>query len=231
MDTRIGIVMPTLIQFELGLKALASVKTKYWWTPYICPVWKDRIPLAQSWNNGINSAREDGCQYIIVINDDVILSPWTVDNLVAALESDENIALATGWSVPLPISGNHESMANYPEPQPAAWVQGADFACFAVRENIFDFIGTFDENFTPAYYEDNDFHRRIALSGLDARIITTAPFFHYGSQTQNERPVGHFAFDLCTAYYKKKWGGGPAGEIYSTPYNDPNLTYKDWRKT
>ena len=37
---------------------------------------------------------------------------------------------------------------------------------FAVGEGLVDRVGLFDERFMPAYFEDNDFERRVKLAGL-----------------------------------------------------------------
>jgi GT2 family glycosyltransferase len=92
--------------------------------------------------------------------------------------------------------------------------------------------GTFDENFRPAYFEDNDMRYRIKLSGLKSYIHTEAVAHHYGSQTQyadrNNPVCPPHMFEENRRYYIEKWGGQPGQEVCTTPYGSPNHTIKDW---
>lgn len=231
---KVGVVVPCVNQFQLCLDALISVNTQFDWEPYIIPNWRMKVPLAAAWNRGVDRAIDRKCDYILVINDDVVLSPWTIDNQIKFLEEhrddDEKAVLTTGWSVPPPKAGDAHSMMHFPEPNPGnAWINAADFACFMITPWTFKIVGGFDENFDPAYFEDNDYHRRILLMGYYARVVTTAPYYHYGSKTQHSNAgVTTKAFDKCKEYYKKKWGGAPGAETFSTPFNDPEKSLKEW---
>jgi GT2 family glycosyltransferase len=120
---------------------------------------------------------------------------------------------------------------DYPEPDQEAISEHPDFSCFIVPSDIFKEIGRFDENFRPAYFEDNDFHYRIDLTTWDAHATTKAPYYHYGSITQNSVPQGIIPgtqFEANRAYFVKKWGGLPGAETYRHPYNNDKLTMRDW---
>lgn len=220
---KVGVVVPVLNQFQLSIEALWSVSTKFDWQPYIQANWRNNRGVAGAWNDGIDQAFNNNCNYVLVINDDVILSPWTIDNQIKILEDggDSLVSFTSAWNAGIP-SGNPFDMMSYPEPESNAWVAGLDFACFMITKHCYQTVGKFDEKFFPAYFEDNDYHRRIILSGLNARMVTTAPFFHYGSRTQTTGSVvSHDQFDINKAYYKRKWGGVPGAEIFATPFNIP----------
>jgi GT2 family glycosyltransferase len=61
------------------------------------------------------------------------------------------------------------------------------YGCFSVGENVIEKIGLFDEYFYPIYFEDNDFHERVARFCPENTIVSTsiqtAP--ETGSQTIN----------------------------------------------
>jgi GT2 family glycosyltransferase len=118
------------------------------------------------------------------------------------------------------------------EQQNPVYGGGPDFACFMISWEAWKCVGRFDENFTPAYFEDNDYHRRINLAGMEGCSVNTAPYYHYGSQTQNAvatAPVVHpDAFVQNRIYYTIKWGGEPGMESFDTPFNDPTKTWADW---
>lgn len=222
---KVGVVIPVYSQFELALGALQSVKTQHDWQPFIVDNWRNNRGVAAAWNEGINSAWDKNCDYVLVINDDVVLSQWTIDNQIKALElqesKDAGLVLTTGWATTPPDPSNPASMREYGDPPAeAAWVPGADFACFMINKICWETVGPFDQKFHPAYFEDNDYHRRILLSNLTARIVPQAPYYHYGSQTQkNSNVVQSEQFEKNKQYYHDKWGGLPGAEIYATPFN------------
>jgi len=91
-------------------------------------------------------------------------------------------------------------------------------------------VGLFDENFYPAYFEDVDHFRRVALSG--ARAVNVPGFSyvhgeapHWGSSTIHSDPEirarNGRVMENLSAYYIRKWGGPPGKEVWKTPYNRP----------
>lgn len=221
---KIGIVVPVFNQFELALKAIASAKSKFDWQPYIQKNWIVNRGVSGAWNDGINQAFDDHCNYVLVINDDVVLSPFTIDSQIKVLNEkfEDGIVLTSGWHTLPPDNNDAYSMSEYPEmPDSSHWPPGADFACFMISPRCWHEVGEFDEKFYPAYFEDNDYHRRILMSGYKAITVVKAPYYHYGSRTQNSiNVVNSEQFLKNKEYYVSKWGGEPGAEIYSIPFND-----------
>ena len=58
---------------------------------------------------------------------------------------------------------------------------------FAIGETVIDRVGLFDERFYPAYFEDNDFMRRVKLAGLPITSLDVAPH-HDNSSTLKSEP-------------------------------------------
>ena len=232
MKTKIGVVMPCLSEFQLAVDALASVQTKHDWTPYIIPNFRLRWILSRSWNYGVQSAIDDGCTHICVINDDVLFSPFTIDALVNTMEADPKIALASAMTLRGQVQDPYDVVGLKEWNHPESLSEHPDFSCFMLTPESFQHIGLFDENFRPAYFEDNDYHYRIKLAGRKAVSTNQAPYFHYGSRTQNSNPAQPVVpgpqFEANRAYFAEKWGGVPGQEKYVTPYGDPQLTHKDW---
>ena len=46
---KLAVIVPTLNQFELAYKALASVKFDGLWQPFIIPNWQDNIGVSKAW--------------------------------------------------------------------------------------------------------------------------------------------------------------------------------------
>jgi len=117
---------------------------------------------------------------------------------------------------------------------PANW----GHSLFAVTQAGLDRIGLFDENFFPAYCEDQDHMYRVKLAGApwadvpDVRAIHGEPPL-WGSTTIFSDPQLHARCRITQAnnkeYYARKWGGAPGHETFMYPFNDPTLSLKDWK--
>ena len=227
---KVGIVIPTLNQFQKALMAIWTISTAHDYKIYVQPNWIFRWPLAKAWNNGIDEALADNCTHILVINDDIEFSPHTIDHLVYQLRTDKRLGMATACNV---RDSKTPEETRVLEPQPVSTAPHPDFSCFMITPRTFRIVGRFDENFVPAYFEDNDYHYRMKLLGLEAISSTGAPVYHYGSSTQNGDPSapvvpGH-QFEKCRGYYTEKWGGAPGHETFTVPYNDTGYSVKEWR--
>jgi len=235
--SKLGIVVPVLNNFKGFTELVESAKSEdHELSFYVQPQHRAQVPLAAAWNKGFNDAVEDGCKYIAILNDDILLSPHTLDRMALAffwlpkevvLVSANNLngQLTNPYDIFTHIDNHEQSFSDHP-----------NYSCFMVKSDFFDKVGSFDENFVPAWYEDNDSHRRIELLGYRAVCTTFASCVHYGGVTTNmiENPDS----GPSQSYYVKKWGGLPAShpvsaemkEKYRTPYNDPKLSPKDWIK-
>lgn len=188
--------------------------------------------VAKGWNSGILAAMEGRCDYILVINEDIVLKNNAIDRIVAfAKEHPEFVMWSMGQTPDLFNIDTCEEDEN--------WSEHPNFSSFLVKNDFFDHVGTFDENYEPAYYEDNDMHARLALAGKQAVIYGGARFFHFGSRTTNSDPMLKVQmppkFRANANRFVEKWGRSPANEVvemrgtyFPTPFNDPKKTLKDW---
>lgn len=97
------------------------------------------------------------------------------------------------------------------------------FSMFMLRRNIFAEIGEFDETFWPAYFEDNDYALRLTRKGYTLHA-SDCSYGHVGSATRasllpGELDQHHHYFRVARSWYKRKWGGLPGSEVFTTPYN------------
>lgn len=211
---RIAVGIPTLSNF----KGLAELFASLWgeeYTPFVVANWKENIGVSAAWNEIINATVD--FDYTVICNDDIVFSQYALRNLVRSYEDYPEDAIMVTASTVFDAEGPR-------------YVAAPDYSCFAIRPYIYrEKIGLFDENFTPAYFEDNDSHYRIKLAGYEAYRDHLSVITHKGSQTQNANPdkpvVTSQMFEKNRAYYTEKWGGWPGKEKYTTPYNGG----KDWR--
>ncbi len=96
-------------------------------------------------------------------------------------------------------------------------------AAYGINQAALEATGFFDENFHPAYCEDNDMTWRAKLAGVELVEIEGEPE-HEGSATIRGHPLymsqNGNTFSPNLAYYRPKWGGNPGEEHSTTPYNE-----------
>ena len=112
-------------------------------------------------------------------------------------------------------------------------------ACFYVTGDFTRTLGWFDENFYPAYCEDQEMDLRSVQLGMQGRIRTGLDgerVAHAGSQTLGSAPAGVRRFieegHACAGrYLQPRWGPLPAPEghpVRRHPFDDPALHGADW---
>ncbi len=171
---------------------------------------EDHLGVSQSWNTLLDYAFNNEYDTLIIIGSDIEMKDGYFENYIKEFEEGE-FEFATS--------------------------RGYGFNCFAITKECYETVGEFDANIFPAYFEDNDYHARVRLSGLKNGDIGNPDLFeHYGSATirKDERynRANGITFSMNQKYYNEKWGGPPEDSniiTYKTPFNDPSLTIKDWK--
>jgi GT2 family glycosyltransferase len=158
---------------------------------------ENNLGVAPSWNFFVRSAIEDGYDAVIIANDDIILYDGALERFTAELGRSPFVCF------------DEHSM----------------FSFFGMHVSLFSNVGEFDENFWPAYYEDNDYHYRMKLAGVKESAVPPPSYHHQGSATvytfNSERKLmHHHNFRKNTTYYVTKWGGLPHAEAYTSPFGD-----------
>lgn len=191
--------------------------------------------LAAAWNLGIQRAIDDNCSLFFVINNDIVLAPNTIDNLVKKIETGKYV-MVTGvndQSISIEETKLLEKLYDDNELEN----EHPDFSCFMINKDCIDKIGWFDENFRVAYFEDGDYHARIAMAKEKAVSTVSGTYYHLCSQTIKNnphlRPIIEKAFKSNREYFIKKYGQEPLGDVpamrekyYKTPFNEPNGDFK-----
>ena len=158
----------------------------------------ENMGVAASWNWFMKNVPEKR----IICNDDLTFFEDTIELLVNA--DDNNSVL-------------------FPAGAPAA----NSFSCFLMPDKVIEIVGFFDEKISPnyAYFEDNDYHRRMIIEEIELRGVPNCKIGHKNSSTLNaytsaERKEHHVKFGRAASNYAKKWGGSVGNEKFATPYNN-----------
>lgn len=235
---KVGLVFAVLNNFKGFAEAVWTAKSQYDLQVYVRPQWYEQVSLAKAWNDGAKQAFDDGCKYVVVCNDDILFSPDTIDAMIAQyylLRESDNVVMVTPNNIKLQLLDPYDIRFYVRPNEPFTYSEHPNFSCFLITQEFFHLCGTFDENFYPAWYEDNDMHRRATLLGYKLIMTTAAPQVHMGGVStgmiENNPGSGQ-----SQAYYLEKWGGIPVShpgnevkEHFLTPYNDPNVSPREWR--
>ena len=138
-----------------------------------------------AWNQGVETVLASGAEWVVVINNDVIVAKGFMEGL-------REFADGSGTDIVHPATGEGE--LDYDLPVFAAEFVGkmrglsrpddGGGDCFMVRRAVFERVGLFDTTFGLAGYEDVDFFRRARKAGFRRATAGTAYLHHFGSVTQ-----------------------------------------------
>lgn len=173
---------------------------------------EENMGVTWAWNYGLRDCFVNhGCDYVFVINNDVVFHHEAIDRLVARFEVSKELENKS-----ILIEGNGEKIADVPIGDGVVMVtcmnirgdcndiptnifkknardyekveeaEHPDFSAYMVSRKFWDKVGEFDEAYSvigKAYFEDNDMHRRIKLLGFKAINCPSAIYYHHGSQS------------------------------------------------
>lgn len=215
----LSLIVPVLNNFKVFTEMMATVDHPV--HPIVLDNWNNNRGVAASWNEGMRKSLELGNQYALITNDDALFTPGAIKKMYDFIKYKGNAVL---------VSPNQN---DFSEGEPVEG--GADFFCFIVDiKRLTEKVGWFDENFTPAYFEDNDMHLRIGHAGEKCYMLPDVRVNHVGSATQyfdpNSPVVPPHQFEANRAYFIEKWGGQPGSHQYMHPFNNIEKDIKFWEK-
>jgi len=168
--------------------------------------------VSRSWNDGILAAYDDGADVVLVANDDVRPAEGDVDRVV-----DKAVGCRDRYMVS--CAGPNQRFGRV--------LPSHGYSFFAINPVALETIGCFDENFFPAYCEDQDHARRATLAGLSEENCPDTAVLHGHSSAIFASPE-LARQNLITQrrnidYYVRKWGGDAGAERFETPFGNPNI--------
>jgi GT2 family glycosyltransferase len=174
------------------------------------------VPLDgnRGFSGGVNAGiRSSNAEFIALLNNDTVVAPGWISELVRALEGHPDVGFCTskilslsdpsvvdnagdgfgrkGISYPIGYLERDEGQYDHPRR-----VFGACGAACVFRRRVIEKIGLFDEDFF-AYHEDVDLSFRLQLAGFGCLYVPTALVYHAGSATSGSR-INPFTVYLST---------------------------------
>jgi GT2 family glycosyltransferase len=170
--------------------------------------------LGSRWNVAMQYFYDKGLKAGFICNNDILFHPITIDAMVARMEQGladgESLGMVTAHNVrgsTVPNKLGEVSVPKKPSEAPHP-----DFSCFMLLVDTWIKVGRFSQDYKPCYFEDNDFHTMMKIHGIEAISTTAAPYYHFGSVTQNQIPGGICTgalFEANRTRYIEKFGALP----------------------
>lgn len=158
------------------------------------------VGFAAGVNIGIKFALDQGAEYIVLVNNDTVVSSDFITPTLAVFEKNEKVGIAAPLiqfeknnTTYFDFGGNiqkytgktyHTNTQKILKKQPfqAAYVSGC---CMIIRREVFEEVGLFDPKFF-LYYEDVDFCLRARECGFQIYVVPSARITHSLSKTVGE---------------------------------------------
>ncbi|WFR64756.1 glycosyltransferase family 2 protein [Paenibacillus amylolyticus] len=169
-------------------------------------------------NHGLMMARG---RHIVVLNNDTLVTPGWLDNMMACLASDPKIGVV--GPVTNYIGGDQQIEVPYRELEemwPFAATHNRPNAdkhritdrlvgfCWLFSRELLERVGYLDEGYAVGNYEDDDWIIRVKLAGYQLAVAGDAFIHHFGSVSM--KALGEQDFAVVNKdneqFYNQKWG-------------------------
>lgn len=237
-----SIIIPTYNGLHLLAPCVAAIR-QYTETPYEIIVvdngseddtasfcLKERLILAAlprnegfpiAVNRGLSVASGD---QLLILNNDVTVSPRWLSNLLLALHSAPDVGLV--GPVTNYASGRQQVVIDWAEGEgfaqsaerhnhsdPGKWleVQRLIGMCLLLKREVLNRVGFLDERFSPGHYEDDDYCYRARQLGYRLLICGDTLVYHEGSSSfKAQHPEGwNGLLERNRMRFIEKWGVDP----------------------
>ena len=182
----------------------------------------ENLGVSKGWNQGMRLAAGE---YILILNNDIIVGPDWLENMVRLAESDPSIGLVGPRSnyiagpqvVPeVPYRQEAEILPFIRKWQEEHALSAAEFGfikgfCHLIPRSVFEKVGFYDERFGKGNFEDDDYCVRVRYNGFRALFANDSFIHHYGSVSFNQESVDWRALMIENQKkYEQKWAKGAA---------------------
>lgn len=163
---------------------------------------KENLGFAAGNNVGIIHALERGADYIFLLNNDTVVDPGVIDELVRVGEGDESIGILgsliyyydspqkvwfAGGKVYWPLGTNRHLTSIPAKPREVDFITGC---AFMVKRAVVEKMGAFDSDYF-LYYEDADWSVRAARAGFKLVVVPASVVWHKEMGTVGHRSPLH----------------------------------------
>jgi GT2 family glycosyltransferase len=165
---------------------------------------KKNIGFGPAVNYGIRQSKGD---FIVILNNDTMVSPGWLGNLLAPLENDSCIGIVSPVTNYVGEGPQIDDRAKHLPPELdvieryAKSIAGRSdviyepnrlvFFCVLLRRELIDMIGYLDEGYEKGNFEDDDYCLRARMAGYRLAIAGNSFVYHHGSATFTKNRISH----------------------------------------
>jgi GT2 family glycosyltransferase/2-polyprenyl-3-methyl-5-hydroxy-6-metoxy-1,4-benzoquinol methylase/tetratricopeptide (TPR) repeat protein len=176
--------------------------------------------FARACNQGIAASLANECEFVVLLNNDTVVTPGWLDRLVWAAMFSPDVGLVGPVSnfvsgpqlVPASYEGASGLMAYAAERATAyagklSEVDRLVGFCLLIKREVIESIGALDERFGMGLWEDDDLCRRTREAGFRCMICPSCFVHHKGNATFKAHDVDQTELYAANeALYREKWG-------------------------
>lgn len=147
---------------------------------------KENQGYAKGNNQGV--ALAEG-KYIAFLNNDILLYPNWFEECLSVFEAEPTAAFVSPREIKRGIHCVSEklfrsyfALQKYQKAYEKSF-SACSFSCVVTKKELFEKLGLFDEQFFPAFYEDEDLKLTAIENNYDLFVCNKACFYHYSSVT------------------------------------------------
>lgn len=179
---------------------------------------EENLGFAKANNIGINEASGE---YIIILNNDTIVTRGWLSGLIKHLERNQTLGLlgpvTNSISNRAQIKVDYtkiEDMENFAKKNRNAHINELytdinviAMFCLALRREVYEEIGPLDETFTVGMFEDDDYSYRAIKKGYEIACADDVFIHHYGGASFFKLKNNEYMeiFEKNKAIFEKKW--------------------------
>ena len=152
----------------------------------------ENLGVAKSWNIIMDYADKLDATHVLMLNDDIYLGK-TEHEIKMLIQNNEDVDFINSFY---------------------------NWCSYILKVEAWKIAGKFDEDFFPAYFEDNSFDYKMTLSGRKKTWTSFLdPLVYRNSMTIAKDPTLNNRFEHNRQLYIRMWGGIPTEEKYITKFN------------
>jgi len=152
----------------------------------------ENLGVAKSWNIIMDYADKLDATHVLMLNDDIYLGK-TEHEIKMLIRNNEDVDFINSFY---------------------------NWCSYILKVEAWKIAGKFDEDFFPAYFEDNSFDYKMTLSGRKKTWTSFLdPLVYRNSMTISKDPELNNRFEHNRQLYIRMWGGIPTEEKYITKFN------------
>jgi GT2 family glycosyltransferase len=184
-------------------------------------------------NRGFSGGNNDGIahaggEYVIILNNDVIVTPHWAEDLVDAFRRIPGLGISAPRSnrvvgdqqLPDATYSTEEQMFAYAADRRRAFSQRGYLTdraigfCWCIHRTVLDTIGALDERYDLGNFEDDDYCMRVRAAGYWIYVCDDVFIHHFGSRSFAANNVDYRAtMEANWEKFANKWGfTGPLSE-------------------